>query len=122
MTETLTISLETRERTKGMRLINSFVLANLCDAILTGIALNMPGFSEKGLLAADMLAHAQVIELVIFKISITAFIIGIYALTAQHKSRWSRPIELSLKIGIVLVWCVVAWNELNIILALRAML
>jgi len=117
-----TLYSQTRVLTKGKRLIHSFILANLCDALLTGLALSLPGFVEKGLLAADMLAQAKVIELLIFKTAMVAFMVGIYALTAHRSGRWSYSIEAALKIGTVIVWLVVAWNELNIILALSEML
>jgi hypothetical protein len=113
---------QTQVMTKGKRLIHSFILANICDALLTGIALQLPGFMEKGFLAGEMMAQAKVIELLIFKTAITAFMIGIYALAAHRNGRWSSSIETALKIGTVVVWIVVAWNELNILLALREML
>jgi len=103
------------------RLINSFVLANLCDVIATGVALSLPGFMEKGPLAAHMLADAQSIQLLILKTAITAFMIGIFALATHRSSRWASPITTALKIATVLVWAVVAWNELNILLAFGVM-
>ncbi|HZQ05135.1 MAG TPA: DUF5658 family protein [Anaerolineae bacterium] len=113
---------QAQELIQDKRLINSFILANLCDALLTGIALQLPGFMEKGVLAGQMLAQAQVIELLILKTSITAFMIGIYALAAQREGRWAYSIKTALRIGTLVVWGVVAWNELNIVLALSAMI
>ena len=104
------------------RLINSFVLANLCDALATGVALSLPGFVEKGLVAGHLLAQSQTIPLLILKTAITAFMIGIYALTTHRQARWSRPIATALKICTILVWCAVAWNEVNIAVALAATL
>jgi hypothetical protein len=103
--------------THGRRLINSFLLANICDALITGVALSLPGFMEKGLLAEGMLASSRVFELLILKTAVTAFMIGIYALTANRPGRWSPPIQTALRIGTMAVWAVVAWNELNVILA-----
>lgn len=100
------------------RRIDSFLLANVCDGVLTAIALQLPGFSEKGFVAGEMLSQAMVVELVIFKIAITAFMIGIYALAVQDKGRWSFPVETALRIGTGIVWTIVAWNELNIVFAL----
>ena len=105
--------------TKEKRLINSFALANLCDAMVTGVALMLPGFMEKGLMGAQLLADEKAIELLIVKTAITAFMIGIYALAVHHRHRWHLSIETALKIGTVLVWLVVAWNEFNVVLALR---
>lgn len=113
---------QTQGMIKEKKLINSFVLANLCDALLTGIALQLPGFMEKGFVAGEMLAQSRVFELLIFKTAVTAFMIGIYALAAHRKSRFSHSIEVALRIGTVVVWCVVAWNELNIALALSALI
>lgn len=103
---------------KARKLINSFILANVCDAVVTGIALNMPGFVEKGIVAQDMLANAQGVRLLIFKTAVTAFMIGIYALSTERRGRWSVAIQTGLQIGTVIVWAVVAWNELNVALAL----
>lgn len=107
-------------RAKGK--INSFVLANVCDALLTGIALSLPGFVEKGILGQAMLADARVIPLLIFKTAITAFMIGLYALVAHRNGEWSNAVKVALQIGTVIVWAVVAWNELNIVLALGQMI
>jgi hypothetical protein len=104
------------------RLINSFLLANVGDAVLAGIALLLPGFAEKGWPAGDMLAQGRVVELLIFKTAITAFMIGIYALAVQRNGRWTSPITTALRLGTILVWLAVAWNELNIALAFGAML
>ncbi len=57
--------------TKEKRLINSFALANLCDAMVTGVALMLPGFVEKGLMGAQLLADEKAIELLIVKTAIT---------------------------------------------------
>lgn len=111
-----------RVMTREKRLINSFVLANLCDVVVTGVALTLPGFMEKGLLGEEMLAQAQGSELLILKIAITAFMIGIYALAAHRKDRWSHPIEAAIKISAVIVWVAVAWNEFNVVVALAHML
>jgi hypothetical protein len=103
---------------EGKPLINSFILANLCDALITGVALTLPGFVEKGILGEGMLAGSQVFELLILKTAITAFMIGIYALTAHRQGRWSAPIQTALRLGTMAVWAVVAWNEVNVLLAL----
>lgn len=112
----------TSKLTQSKQLINSFVLANVCDALVTGVGLLMPGFVEKGLLASHLLAESQTIPLLILKVAVTAFMIGIYALTTPHQGRWSRPIATAFKLCTILVWCAVAWNELNIALALGATL
>jgi hypothetical protein len=107
---------------QSKQLINSFILANFCDALVTGVALTLPGFVEKGLLGQHLLAQSQTIPLLIFKTAITAFMIGIYALTMNRQARWARPVALALQICTVLVWCAVAWNELNIVVAMAALL
>lgn len=104
---------------KEKRLINSFLLANICDIVVTAVALSLPGFVEKGLVAGEMFEQARFIEPVIFKIAITAFMIGIYALAMHRRGRWSSPIATALRIGTIVVWVVVAWNELNVALALN---
>lgn len=106
---------------RSKRLINSFVLANLCDAVATGVALSLPGFIEKGPLAGHMLADAQTIPLLILKTAITAFMVGIFALSTHRANRWAGPITTALRIATVLVWAVVAWNEFNILLAFGVM-
>lgn len=108
-----------RTMIKEKRLINSFLLANICDIAITAIALTLPGFVEKGLVAGELFEQARFVEPVIFKIAITAFMIGIYALAMHRRGRWSSPIATALKIGTVVVWMVVAWNELNVALALK---
>lgn len=105
-------------QSKARKLINSFVLANVCDALITGVALNLPGFVEKGIVAQHMLANAQGIRVLIFKIAVTALLIGVYALFTERRGRWSFAIHNGLQIGTVIVWAVVAWNELNVALAL----
>lgn len=107
---------------KEKRLINSFLLANICDIVITAIALSLPGFVEKGLVAGNMFEQARFLEPIIFKIAITAFMIGLYALAMHRRGRWSDPIATALKIGTVVVWSVVAWNELNVVLALDQLL
>ncbi len=104
--------------TEGKPLINSFLLANLCDALITAVALRMPGFMEKGVLGEGMLAGSQVFELLILKTAIVAFMIGIYALTANRRGRWTSPVQTALRIGTMAVWAVVAWNEMNVLLAI----
>jgi hypothetical protein len=113
---------QTRWMDQAKRKINSFVLANVCDALLTGIALNLPGFVEKGILGQAMLADAKVIPLLIFKTAITAFMVGLYALVAHREGEWAGAVKVALQIGTVIVWVVVAWNELNIVLALGQMI
>lgn len=115
-------ALSTRGFDREKRQINSFVLANLCDALLTAIALNLPGFVEKGVLGQPMLADARVIPLLIFKTAVTALMIGLFALAARRDGQWSYAIKVALRIGTVIVWAVVAWNELNIVLALGQMI
>lgn len=110
-----------RVMTKEKRLINSFVLANLCDVVATCVALTLPGFVEKGVMGGGMLAQARPVELLILKTAITAFMIGIYALAVHRRHRLHYSIETALKIGTVLVWLIVAWNELNIALALQGL-
>ncbi len=122
MVQATPAGLPAHELVKDKRLINSFILANICDTLLTGIALQLPGFMEKGFLAGRMLEQAQGLELLIFKTAITAFMIGIFALAAHHQGRWSHPIKTALRIGTMVVWCVVAWNELNIALALTSII
>lgn len=122
MPDGTTVHAPPRGMVKEKRLINSFILANLCDVVLTGIALQIPGFIEKGIVAGEMLAQARIFELLILKTAVTAFIIGTYALAAHRKSRYSHSIEVALRIGTLVVWCAVAWNELNIAVALSAIL
>lgn len=122
MSEKTPIALQTRTQVKGKQLINSFLLANCCDALLTGLALQLPGFVERGLVAREMLAQARGLELLILKIAITAFMIGIYALAAERHTRWRFSVEAALRVGITLVWLAVAWNEINLVLALSEML
>lgn len=119
MYSSTTLTAQPRTMIKEKRLINSFLLANICDIAITAIALSLPGFVEKGLVAGEMFEQARFIEPVIFKIAITAFMIGIYALAVHRRGRWSIPIATALKIGTVVVWMVVAWNELNVALALN---
>jgi hypothetical protein len=107
---------------KEMKLINSFVLANISDAVVTGVGLHLPGMTERGVRASEMFAQGQISEMLIFKTAITALMIGIYALAASRRVRWAYPIEAALKIGNVLLWVVVAWNELNVGLALNQLL
>jgi hypothetical protein len=107
-----------RTTLKAKGLINSFVLANLCDVLLTGIGVGGLKFMEIGPVAGIMLAQQQVIPLLIVKTAITAFMIGIFALSVSRNSRWAHPIRASLRIGNVILWLVVAWNELNIAVAL----
>jgi hypothetical protein len=104
------------------RLINSFALANLSDMVVTGVGLSLPGIREKGIQAEDMFAQGQVSEMLIIKVAVTAFMIGIYALAAHRNSRYHPAIEKALKIGTVLVWLAVAWNELTVGLTLSALL
>lgn len=122
MADVTPAQLPTSKLIQSKRLINSFVLANFCDALATGVALSLPGFAEKGLVAQHLLAQSETIPLLIIKTAITAFMVGIYALTVSRQARWSRPIATALKICTIIVWCAVAWNELNIALALSATL
>jgi hypothetical protein len=115
LSEVLRIQTQTRNTARHKRLINSFLLANLADAILTGIGLNLLGFREIGVVAGGMLAADAAVELLIFKIAITAFMIGIYALAVTRQGRWSSSIQSAVRIGNIAVWLVVAWNELNIL-------
>ncbi len=108
--------------TREKKLINSFILANVCDVCITFIALMLPGFTEKGFLAGTLFARAQVSEVLILKIAITAFMIGIYALAVHRDGRLLQPVQAALRTGNALVWFVVAWNELNVVLALSQML
>lgn len=103
-------------------MINSFILANISDVILTAIGLAVFGFIEIGIVAGNMVAFSQISQLLILKTAVTAFMVGIYALSAHHNTRWRSSVETALKIGTVLVWVVVAWNELNIALALGQLL
>lgn len=104
-----------------IRQINSFLLANICDVVVTGVALMLPGFVEKGLVAGEMFSQARTVEMLILKTAVTAFMIGVYALAMHRSSRWSKAVGTAMRIATILVWAVVAWNEFNILLALGAM-
>lgn len=107
---------------KEKQLINSFVLANISDVVVTGVGLSLPGVMEKGVRAQELFAHGAVSEMLIAKSAITAFMIGIYALAVHRQARLSNAIGTALKIGTIVVWAVVAWNELNVGLALTELL
>lgn len=107
---------------KEKQLINSFVLANVSDVVSTAVGLSLPGVAEKGVSAQDMFAQGRFSEALIVKSAITAFMIGIYALAAHRQARLYPAIDKALKISTIILWLVVAWNELNIGLALTDIL
>lgn len=91
--------------------MTSFFVANAIDAIITTHALRLGLAEEKGFIQPLMEGHLS--DALIIKTAIPAFLVGIYALSQHHTSKWTLPVDRAIRMANVLTWSVVAWNTLQ---------
>ncbi len=102
---------------KEKQLITSFFVANLIDTLASTYFLAQDGWRELNRLAFDKIAMGEIHELIIIKLTVTAVLIGAYALAKATDSRLEYPLEISLRLGSLVVWSVQIWNAANILAA-----
>jgi hypothetical protein len=102
-------------------LMTTFALANLADAALTRLGMSMPGFKDinnNPIVPADALfSSTESDRIFIAKWASMTILLGVYALAARHNGRWKWPAEKAIQIGNAIMVGVVAWNLVNIGLA-----
>lgn len=96
-------------------LITSFFLAGLADIGSTAIALSLAGFREVGLNGARQVAAGSTVNALVFRMAVTAFMIGMYALCKHWgHGRLAYAFEKTLTATTPLAWGVALLNVFQI--------
>lgn len=92
-------------------LMTSFFIAGAVDMASTSYGLTLPGFTEQGIAGAQFVESGQFTHALLVRTAVTAWMIGTYALTKTHQSRWTFPVEKAMAINNVICWGI---NVLNV--------
>jgi hypothetical protein len=92
-----------------------FFLGNFVDSTSTPIILTQDGWSEMNSFASAKFGNGEMYEVIMIKMLLTATLIGTYALAKGINSKLEYPLEKTLRIGNIVIWCVLVWNAANLL-------
>lgn len=101
--------------------MTSFLVANLSDLILTGLAMSLPGFREMGLGASWWFSVGQQTAVYATKMGVAAVFLGAYAMAIPRGGLWRSVAVPVLRMGCWVVWAAVVWNAVNIVATLATL-
>ncbi len=103
---------------KEKRLMTLFWGSGVADIVTTSIGISLAGFAEIGILGSPIKQEYGIHAAYIMRTAVTAWMIGIYALTKTNDSRWAFSFEKAMNISSIISWAVVALNTVQISLYL----
>lgn len=94
--------------------MTTFFAAGLTDVATTAVALKS-GFSEIGIIGSRMHEVGNPDGMYVYRMAVTAVLIGLYAFSKEHPSRYSFSIDRATRIANIISWGVVALNSIQIV-------
>lgn len=96
-------------------IMSSLFVGSVGDVATTAYALNQ-GLSEKGVMGARLMEMNNPTGAFIYRMAVTAVIIGIYAIAQEKPGRFTFSIDRAARIANVITWGITALNAVQIVL------
>jgi hypothetical protein len=96
---------------KEKGLMTSFFLAGAVDVASTTYGLTLEGFNEVWIVGGPMVESGHFSNAALLRTAVTVSMIGMYALTKTHNSRWAFSFEKAMSIGNAICW---GFNVFNV--------
>lgn len=98
--------------------MTTFMMAGLADVATTMGNLNL-GYKEIGIAAGPMVEMGNHTGAYVYRMTVTAVLIGLYAFSKEHPHRFSFSIDRGVRIANVISWGIVTLNTMQLAQTLR---
>lgn len=100
---------------KEKDLMTSFFLANVADIATTSYGMSVVGLKEVGVVGSHLAESGHISDAFLVRTAVTAGMIGLYAITKQHGSRWAFSFETAMHIANIISWSAIVLNTVQIL-------